>query len=291
MSFLRVEGYELDVMVEDFSITDASIEGFSRTLSDSYEGLTYARKKQISFGTPPMSEADCIALEGWIRGLYHSWSFERPGGGTTRFTLASSDAGLSLSAGSLASQSLYGSWALRLATAATSCATTTFGSEGDWTVFGYHRASTATYAPFAARSKSGTIDAWLGGATVATLRFLTVTAASGYLTPMLIGRISTGSFSIVHYDALRIAPFALTDGMIGALNSAYQYVPTSGPGRAPFVIVSGTALPQGGPTTITESGERVWTAKGFAGSIDTMPAVVDGVRENARSLRVTLIQK
>lgn len=298
MAFLRVDGLVIEVLVEDFTLNDVSVESYGRNVDDSFQGVTYSPKKEMAFETVPMTVADARAHEGWLRGRKHQWTFDRVDGATTRFTRFSADGGLVLASGaSCGTSPLFGTWCLQLnGSAVTACATATFGSEGDWSISVYHHGSSnATFTSYGARSRSGLIRAFANGASVGTVGFLNVTASSGNLLVTLSGRDSSstiaGATATASYENVAIYPYALTDSMFSSLASPRFGLPAAGPCAPPFVIVTGDALFEAN-VTATESAEPgPCVCKGFVESIPTEPLVVGTFDYDARQLRVKLVQR
>lgn len=300
MAFLRIDGFAVDVMIDGFDITNTPVEAYGRALNDSLEGVTYSEKKEISFTTEPLRLEDAQAMEGWIRGLQSYWSFEKtynPATGvTTAFTKMSADAGFLFSGGTLSAVStLWASqlWTLALLSAATGAATTSFGSEGNWTIHGYHIANAnGPWRSFGLRYVGGTPQAYLGGASISTLPFLSYSTASGYLGVLLAGKNTSGTAATAQYTALSMSKFAWTEGMLLAASTPQYGLASTGYVRKPFVSVTGDAL-QGRLVACNGAGEQgPMVAKGFVESFSVQPVVVDGVfRYNARALQVTLTEK
>lgn len=292
MAFLRVNGLEISAQVAGFGLNDESVDNYSRSVSDSMEGITYSVKKNYEFETVPLQLDEAHALEGWLRGIGHLWSFSRRDPATTRFTRTSADAGLILSSGTVATDAVYGSHALMVLSAATSTATASFGAEGDWSIFGYQKVGTATYSSYAVRSRNGVVEAFQAGASVATVRFVALSASSGYLGMALLGRNNAGSSATALYDNVAMVPYALTDSMVTSLASCYYGMPTTGPAKPPFVTITGDAL-QRGSVAVNEVGERGGqSAKGYVIASNPIPVSIDGgFRYNARTLEVRLVEK
>jgi hypothetical protein len=292
-AFLRINGLEISSLIDGFEINDESVENYSRSASDSLEGLTFSVKKDIKFSTSFMTAADAYSLENWVRGRRHYWSFERQDGSTTRFTLSSADAALSFSRGSLFTPSLRWTYALQLLSNASSNATATFGSEGDWSVHFYHRLkTTAPYVSYGAVSRNGTITAWEGTASATTIRMASISVASGYLGLSLRGLDSAGAQASVLFDCVSIMPYALTTTMFLALASAYWGGSTLGQPRPPFIEVYGDCL-QTNSKTFNGAGEKgPFYAKGLVEDTEVQPVVLNGaVNGSARRMSFRLVEK
>ena len=299
MAFIRIDGFEIDAMIDNFDLTDEAVESFGRATNDSLEGVTYSEKKAMSFTTKPLKLEDAVAVEGWIRGLQNYWSFERtynPGVGvTTAFTKTSSDAGYSVSGGTLSGTSpMWGNqrWDLMVHSGATAGATTFFGSEGHWTVHGYHLSTTSTWQSFGVRSFNGGFQGYLNGASISTVPFLSVSAASGYLGAMLCGKTRTGTNATAQYTALSFSRYPWTEGMLLAASTPPFGLASTGYTRKPFITVTGDAL-QSRSVSCNGAGEPgPMIAKGFVETFDVMPVTLDGAfRYNARALKVRLTEK
>lgn len=293
MAFLRIDGYAVDVMVEDFESSDVSVESFERSSNDLLQGITYSVKHAIAFRTPPLTPDESHQLEGWIRGRKHLWTFDRTVAGSTSYTTYSADAGLNIAGGTSAVSPLFGIFSHLLASGASSSATATFGSEGDWTVAGYQKlTSETTYKPFAVRSKGGTITGFYNGASISTVGFVQVSAASGFFGFGLSGKNSAGSNATAHYDAVSMAAFAYTDGMVAALSSPGYNTVATGPAVPPYVILTGDALPRSRVAANLAGEPGPMVAKGFVESHAVQPANIDGVFYPAsKMLTVRLLEK
>ena len=301
MAFLRIDGFAVDVMIDGFDLSNVAVESYGRALNDSLEGVTYSEKKELSFTTQPLKMEDAHALEGWVLGLQSYWSFERtynPATGvTTAFTQTSTDAGFLFSGGTLSSVStLWGAqrWTLRMLTSATGAATTFFGSEGSWTIHGYHIAhGGGPWQSFGIRSYNGSIpQAYLGGASISTLPFMSYSTSSGFLGVVLAGKTTAGTGATAQYTALSMSKFAWSEGMLLAASTPQFGLASTGYVRKPFVSVTGDAL-QSRLVPCNGAGEQgPMIAKGFVESFSVQPVTVNGVfRYNARALQVMLTEK
>lgn len=298
MAFLNVEGLDISVSVEGVEVEDVSVEQYSRVMDDSYEGLTYSPKKSYSFTTPPMTAADARAVEGWIRGRRHYWSFDSgigPSTATTYFTNNSVDLGLTLSGGTLFADPHVGTWAklYRSSTSGTSGSfTARFGSEGDWTVHFYHKPfSAASYTSYVVRSLAGTITAFANAVSTTTVRCMSVTASSGSLFVVLGGKeADTGTASTSLFDCVTAAPYAYTTEMIEAVSATQvSALQRNGHFRPPYVRCHGDILECGGSSPTFGNGPVF--AKGFVRSASVAPLVINGTLVPARQLQVTLVEK
>jgi hypothetical protein len=303
MAFLRIDGYEVDALIDDYDMDDATVESYGRSaFSDTTEGVTYSPKKRISFETPPMAIEEALALEGWVRGDGHRWMFAKtiePGTGvTTTFTRTSSDAAYSMTGASTYGSTVSTLWgnqafSLAIVPGGTSAVTVPFGSEGNWTIHGYHlAASDGPWKSFAAKSYNGAVVHYINGASIATVPFLSYSAASGYLGVVLEGANSSNTNATTQYTAVTVDRFAWVSGMLLAAATVGWGLASTGYTRRPFVVVTGDAL-QGRYVPSNGAGELgPMVAKGFTESFPTKPVVVDGgFRYNARSVRVRLEQK
>lgn len=295
MAFLRVDGYEIPVLVDSIGDADATVESFGRAQDDALTGTVYSAKREYEFETPPMPLSDAVAVASWVRGRGHHWSFQRPDTATTRFSLVSDEAGHTFTAGTSTSSSLFGPWALQLLSGFTSSATVNFGSEADWTVQVYHR--TTAGQPFLSRVvrfKDGVTDYWVSGATTAGPFTLTdpmsVSASSGFVGVALSGRATGGSAATAQFGGVRVVPYALNEGQILALATPFFGNPTTGWARKPFVSVTGDMLSIGGPV-VNGAGER--GGQHFKGAVEgtaIQPVVIDGAfRYNARGVKGRLV--
>lgn len=308
MAFLRIDGYPVDVLIDNFDVDDVSIESYSRgAFTDGLEGLTYSKKKRLTFETPPLSVEEAAALEGWVRGEGHRWSFSRsvrPGGpllGTTTVTFSrtSADSSYTLTGASNFGSTVSTLWAnqafsLGLVPGATSTVTVLFGSEGNWTISGYHIAvsGSAGWQPFVVKSYNGVVRSYTSGASVASIPYLAYTAASGFLSAQVQGETVTGTTATAQYAALSLDRFAWTEEMILSAATPALGLASTGFARRPFVVVTGDAL-QGRYVPCNGANEfGPMVCKGYTESFSARPVVVDNVfRYNARAVRVVLEEK
>ncbi len=296
MAFLRIEGLALDALIEDFEISDQSVESFSRTIGDSLEGLTYSDKKEITLTTPFLNPSDARSLEGWVRGRRHLWTFNRIETATTRYTRFSDDGGLALSSAATSTASaLFNRWALQINPGGGTTATATFGSEEDWTVAVYQKipATNASYSFYATRSVGGVLTSYINYTTAATIRSFTISATTGFLRVFLIGRDPvSGSNATSHFDNFIMAPFAFTDEMMLASATPLWGLPSTGHTRPPFVTVFGDGILKA-DTNQNGAGEPgPMLCKGYVETVETEPVVLNGVFQyNARRLRIRLLEK
>lgn len=297
MAFLRIEGLPVDALIDDFEISDQSVEAFNRTLGDSLEGVIYSDKKEISLTTPPLDPISARSLEGWVRGRRHLWTFNRPDGATTRFTRFSDDGGVAFPTTGYTSTSsaLFSTWAIQINPAITNTVTTTFGAEGDWTVAFYHKdvATNASYTFYAIRSVGGALGFFQGAASTTTLFNAVVTAVSGFIRASLVGRQGLSATNATsHFDNLIIAPYAFTyDMMLSSATPRYGLT-SLGHTRPPYVTVFGDGLHKAnvGANGANEPGPML--CKGFVETVDTEPVVLNGAFQyNARRLKIRLLEK
>jgi len=302
MAFLKIDGYEISALVDGFSgPKDVSVESYSRSMGDHLEGTTYSIKKQYAFNTHYLSASDAEALEGWVRGRKHIWTFDNPDGATTRFTRYSMDSGLLISGATQSTGTVFSQWCLRVAGSSTAQFTTSFGSEGNWTLAGYFREDPALqFTPFLLRMKDGvqTTALFSADGTQATLGFLSYSVASGSLTIRLHGSFLE-SPATVDFAQLQVAPFAYTDGMFNSLqydpdtSPDYEYPNqwTTGPARPPFVHLTGDAV-HAGLKNVNPLGESGKVVKATVEDISTQPVVLDGAwTPNSRVLSINLMEK
>jgi hypothetical protein len=292
MALLRLDGWNLEALIDGFEAPDQSVESFTRAINDDYVGVTYSVKKGYAFETPPLSHAAADAVEGWVRGRGHRWTYRQTTNGSTRFTKGSSDSGLSLTAGTSNATGLFGNPGLLLNSGASSSATASFGSEGNWSFQTYHRVSGGSFVSYVVRSLDGTIDFWVSGATAAGISVATVTAASGFLGMSLLGRNAAGSNATAQFDGTRLLPYALTESQILSLATPFYGLPTGGFAKAPYGVLTGSILSRGGPA-VNGAGERGGqSVKGFVDSHELAPVVLDGTwSPNARRLKIRLVEK
>lgn len=296
MAFLRINGLDVDALVDDFEMEDVSNEAYDRAINESLEGITYSVKKQITFTTPPMTASAALALEGWVRGLGHFWNFSRVDSASTRWSLYSNDGGNLFSAGT-SSSSVFQSQpnALRLNSSGTSNATAQFGSEGDWTI-SYWQASAETpaYQPIQVTSLGGTLSKFCGGVSATTIRSLAASATTDYLTVTLRGRLAVAGSTTAatcHFSDVRVLPYSATTAMLASMQTT-NWMPAGGMALLPFVTVSGDVLAKADVNAIGTGEAGPITMKGFVETIEMTPAVVSGSFSTShRRLRVKLIEK
>jgi hypothetical protein len=296
MAFLRIEGLAIDTLIEDFEISDQSVESFNRTIGDSLEGVTYSDKKQISLTTPFLDPASARSIDGWVRGRRHLWTFNRVESATTKYTRFSDDGGLALSTAATSTASaLFNVWGLQLNTNVFTVATALFGSEGDWTVGVYAKvpATNASYTFYCTRSVGGVLTSFAGGSTTATVRCFVITPASGFLTFRITGQDpSTGTGATLHFDNMMMAPFSFTNDMVLSSATPRYGLSSTGHTRPPFVTVFGDGLfkPDTDQNGAGEAGPMV--CKAFIETVETDPVVLNGVFQyNARRLNIRLLEK
>lgn len=291
MAFLRIDGWELPVSIEDFSYDDDTVQNYARTLNDSYQGVTYSRKDIITLSTTPLDLPTALSVAGWVRCTKHLWTFERPKTGTVEFSRFSSDGGALFSSGTSNATPLFGTWGLLLNPFGVSTATVSFGSEGDWTTHAYHRISAGSFVSYVTRSRNGVIDSWAGVSPSATNLQFEHTAASGFLSMQLKALSVGGSVATSQYSAISMARFAYSDDQIKAVANL-DNVSFRGPTAAPYVVLTGDFLQRSGvpANVVGEPGPVVM--KGFVDQFDLMPVALNGqFRYNARSLKIRLVQK
>lgn len=295
MSFIRINNLDVSALIDGFSLDDASVETYDRTLNDSLEGTTYSVKKTISFSTDYLTGSDASALEGWVRGRGHQWTFERYSNNTTQFSLFSNEGGVAMVGfnyyGAVTGTEPFGTQLLGLNPGGTTTVTVPFGTETDLTIAYMNRgAATATWQHYALIRKSGATSLWKGfqgasSSTIPSLVGLSVTAVSGFTMVTFSSADGVTSSITALFDRVLITPYAMTVSMLSARSTAsLNEVPL------PFVGVSGDALPLAATATGAEPGPI--TMKASVKTLDYKPVVVDGVfRYNARAVKITLEQR
>jgi hypothetical protein len=298
MAAIRVDGLEIDVIIDSVSgPEDASIEAYGRSIGDSLEGVTYSRKIALEFETQPMSPRDAYALEGWVRGIQHAWSFQRPGSATTTFSKNSDDGGLTWTNATLSSTAFMSAWSLHIPSNATTAATVSFGSEGDYTISGFHRTHQATndWKSFVCRrpnSPAVPAESFYNGVAVSTLTFLSFTTASGAMSVRLHGCTATTTAASALFAGIRIAPFSYSDRMVASLASVAFGLPTTGFARPPYVVVTGSLLRAQRLSGNEAAEPGPILAKGSVADMEPYPSTVSTVfYPTARSLAIRLEEK
>lgn len=286
MSFVDLNGLAVDVALGSFERGTADVESFARTEGLTYEGITYAAKRRWSFEIPyNLTESQTISDEGWIKGRGHYWTFERVDGATTRFNRFSNEGGPGLTATNLTQTGTakFGTWAGEVAGNLSSVVTATFGSEGRYSASVWRReasgAASGVYRLFTIVANGTTTEAYIGttkeASGAAHTDYISLSAASGYLSVALKG-FTQGAASMPHvYDALMVLPYAMTTVQMNARVNRTLVEP-----NFPFIEFDGDALEDVSPVTV----------KGFVTSHELTQAQSGGVT-NVRALRVDLIEK
>ena len=278
MSFLEVNGLNVDVDLGSFDRDNSDIQTFSRVEGLSLEGTLYAAKREWDFKAPwePV-EAVSLAITGWVKGRGHYYTFERVDGATTRFNKYSTDGGPGFDS-QLTSHatSKFGSWCGFLLSGASSSVTVTFGSEGRYSVSAW-RASQAstTYALHSFVYDGTTIKMFDGASLVASHCFAKLTAASGYLSVTLEARLDGGTSSTSRFDGLMVVPYAMSTPQLAARVARTRAEPPF-----PYVELDGDCLEDLTPVTV----------KGFVAS-EGMTQVTRNGTVNARMLKIQLIER
>ena len=76
MAFLRINGHTVPVEVDSASMQLVEVGNSSKSYDGTTINLRRRLKRKLSFKTPPLSEADAIALQGLVRGQGEYWSFD-----------------------------------------------------------------------------------------------------------------------------------------------------------------------------------------------------------------------
>lgn len=76
MAFLRINGHTVPVEVDSASMELVEVGNSSKSYDGTTINLRRRLKRKLSFNTPPLSEADAIALQGLVRGQGEYWSFD-----------------------------------------------------------------------------------------------------------------------------------------------------------------------------------------------------------------------
>jgi hypothetical protein len=297
MAFLRINGFDLSTMIEDFNVTDASIEAFDRTVGMTLDGVTYAQKKEYTLTTNYMSASVAFAVENIVRGNTMLWTWN--GETTATYSQASLESAtmISSSQASVATLALFGTYSMTMGAALTTHTAqfaTSFGKEGDFTFATWCRAyNSGTYQFMAFTKRGSSTMAWIAGASVSTLNNLLISAASGSATFTLLGsQPSAFSQAAVQFGPVFISPFSYPNELFLSMASPYFACPTTGFVRPPFVLVSGEML-QTNNNVVNLSSEYGGIAfKGFVETIESRPVRINGAfLYNARRLKIKLIER
>jgi hypothetical protein len=279
MSFLTINGLDVDAYYDNFHRTYKDLQTFDRSEGMTFEGALYASKREWSFDMPwETSSLKAIAVRDWIKGRGHYWTFERGDGATTRFNKYSAEGGPGFGTNiSGYTPSKFGSWAALVPNNLTSTVTATFGSEGRYSAAIWKRDSTNTYIHTAAVYDGATLRYYAGAAGVTTAwAWGSLTAASGFLTFTLQGKDQSGSAATALYDGAMLLPYALTTTQIIARNARTTAEP-----NFPYVEAIGDFNEDLNPITL----------KCFVDDEPMKQATVAGTAVPARMLKIHLVEK
>ena len=292
MAFIRIDGHEVDALIEGFSAGDDSVESFVRGSSNNLVGQNFARKQSISFETKWLAPADAFALENWVRGDKATWTFDRVTPSTTRFTPYSADGKGILTNVTVCSTPAFGYHCGLIIPGAISYLSANLDDTQDWTLHFYHRPSAASFISYGVRKQNGTVSAWQDVASATTTRMVDVIKSSGLTFFLLNPKTNAGASATSQYDAVTVAPFAYTDAMLTSIATPPYSMLAEGPTKPPFVVVTGDCL-LADTVQVNGAGETgAIYAKGFVRSSEVRPVVIDGTfRYNARKLVIELQER
>lgn len=281
MAFFTINGLEIDVDLESLDRSYVDVQNFDRTEGNTFEGVVYAQKRQWRAEIPwDTQEHRSIANRDWIKGRGHHFTFERLDGATTRFNKYSADGGPGFTATATSSAtSKFGTWALSCASGQTTTVTTTFGSEGRYSMSVWKRDSGGTYILCTHTNDGGTARYYAGssgtGLTTA-FAWAALTASSGYFRVQLQGEDETGTaVAAALYDGLMVVPYALSTPQLAARKARTTAEPAF-----PYVELDGDAFEDLLPIM----------AKGFVDAED-MTQVQSGGVTNVRCLKLSFTER
>lgn len=281
MSFLTINGLDVDAFIENFDRTYDDVQTFDRSEGTTYEGALYATKRSWAFETPwDGSVLKNVSIRDWCKGRGHYFTFDRVDGATTRFNKYSAEGGPGFSANFTAgTPAKFGSWAASCASGFTSAVTASFGSDNRYSASLWKRDSANAYILTSVVSDGATVRYYAGadGKTVTTaFAWATVTAVSGYLSLTLTGKDQTGGAATANYDGLMMVPYALTTTQLAARNARTLAEPVF-----PYVEGTGDFIDDLNPITL----------KIFVENEPTRQGLTSGTVQVVRYLKMKMIEK
>jgi hypothetical protein len=291
---IKINGIDISHLAEDFNVEDVSVESFERGARSALEGMHWATKKQIEFTTAPLTPDEARALEGWILGEMHLWTFSGKQVNSEELagSLYSKDSGLELYYSFSGSEALtpiyhtYDTYAVKgfraLTWAETSVlrgATTGINVSHDWSVCVYR--ADADVSPlnrqlFSVVSRNGVVTRYIDGAV--SFHSVLDRLPQPAIFEIVLRRVASPAATTPLFSHLMLMPFALTPEMLTQLAAA----DTSELPRPPFVQVTGELMPKA----------EGMVAKAFISGHDVIPATIDGVfYPDSRQLTITLTER
>lgn len=287
---IKINGIDISHLAEAFDVEDVSVESFERGARSTLEGMHWATKKQIEFTTAPLTPDEARALEGWVLGEMHLWTFSGKPVNSEELagTLLSKDSGLVLAPIIGVITPTYHTYDTHAMKGYRSLAwsestfligvTTGINNSHDWSACVY-RAS-ADDSPlnrqlFSLVSRNGVVTQYIDDVEIAHTVLDYVQHSIRF---EILLRKGTPSVTSPIYSHLMVMPFALTPEMLTQLVAAdISELP-----RPPFVQVTGELMPRA----------EGMIAKGFISAHDVIPATIDGVfYPDSRQLTITLTER
>jgi len=298
MPMLQINELDMTPMADGFTLTDVAVENYERSARGLLEGTTYTIKKEITFTTQPMSPSDARALEGWVLGRNHLWTFSARGPGSTTLsgTPYSKDAGINLiphtgpaatyTYHTRASHPVKGDRSMSYSVPSSGTylvgRTTIANDLQDWSIHVYH--SNTAVSPLrtscAIVKRGGTETHYINGGVVAAQYVLGRLIAEDRFEVRLIRSVpATNTYLATSTFAhLSVAPYAYTQDMLDTLANADE----SELPRPPYVVVSGELV----------DNEVGMVMKGFVEGQEVFPATINGVYyKDARQLNIRLLER
>lgn len=281
-----LNGFYPGVLIEDAGQKSENVEGYVRSESTSLEGTTYGYKRVWDLRLAPVgTEQEIEALRGWVQGRFWSWSFERVDGATTRFNPYEAGGGrrLSPTTGTLtaAASIKFGTWSAQVSSAGVSAITLPFFSgvspRYSWAVWKLE--ATSGSVTFCSNVCDGSTSRFFTESTsdpTTAFAWATVGTASGVFSVALEGQNQSGTNAVADYDALFIAPYALSTVQLAALGSRTTQIPAP-----PFLEWDGL---------LNESTDPV-VVKGYVESESIEQVVLGGSNRTARFMTITLQER
>lgn len=288
---VELNGWDVQALVAGGGSSTDDVEKFERSEGTTLEGTTYARKRKWSFKlSPTMTDAELEATRGWVQGNFWHWNFSRLDTSTLRFNAYEDGGGVGFVAtsGSITgavttrfSTSSAG-WGMLLTSAGNAAVTLTFsGASGFRWSWGAWKWITANTHHWCVSTYDGATTRYLTGVetgTTATTAFAwsTVGVASGYFSLNLEGQNTSGTNATATYDAVFVAPFAMTQGQADALAARTTAIPAP-----PYLAFDGG---------LNERLSEV-VVKGFSESEDIEEVAYQGSVAHARLLQISLVER
>jgi len=282
MSFLRVNGLDIDVMVDDFSYEIETINDFQRGAEDLLEGSVHAYKRILSITTNFMTKEEAYSLENWVCGNFHVWDFANgihdksakiswtPSvhhtiGEGTRFA-GYNDLIVPSASSPTVLRTLYGG--LYLKNDGVSVGAWTRPNSDSNYIFGC-----VTVGPRGDISYvSGVVDTAYNVALDVDTSLVDLPLGHQYVYPSIYSR-DAGSATVLpnaRHTGVIYAPFQFTPGMVSVLSTmgSGDVLPYNGFPRPPFVAVHGDCLLGDGESFNTPNDRGMMVAKGYIEGVE-----------------------